>query len=60
MRIALFTVAKNFSPNILTNYLYDLAQNFNAYYEKEKIVGSEKEKEKMAVILRIVNQYLEY
>ena len=48
------TVAKdatnNFSPNILCNYLYDLAQNFNAFYEKEKVIGSEKEKEKLVVI----------
>lgn len=40
----------SFSPNILTNYLYDLAQHFNKFYEKEKIVGSEKENEKMAVV----------
>ena len=48
------TVAKdatnNFSPNILCNYLYNLAQNFNAFYEKEKVIGSEKEKEKLVVI----------
>ncbi len=42
--------SRNFSPNILTNYLYILAQNFNHFYEKEKVVGSPNEDEKMAVI----------
>ncbi|MBP9716689.1 MAG: arginine--tRNA ligase [Candidatus Levybacteria bacterium] len=42
--------SRNFSPNILTNYLYILAQNFNQFYEKEKVVGSANEDEKMAVI----------
>ncbi len=42
--------SKSFSPNILTNYLYVLAQNFNQFYEKEKVVGSSNEDEKMAVI----------
>ncbi len=42
--------SRNFSPNILTNYLYILAQNFNQFYEKEKVVGSDNEDEKMAVI----------
>ncbi len=42
--------ANNFSPNILCNYLYDLAQNFNAFYEKEKVIGSEKEEEKLVVV----------
>ncbi len=42
--------SRNFSPNILTNYLYVLAQNFNQFYEKEKVVGSPNEDEKMAVI----------
>ncbi len=49
--------SKNFSPNILTNYLYVLAQNFNHFYEKEKVVGSENEDEKMAVI-NVVGQVL--
>ncbi|MBI2621022.1 MAG: arginine--tRNA ligase [Candidatus Levybacteria bacterium] len=41
--------ADKFSPNILTDYLFKLAQNFNAYYEKEKIIGTEKELEKLFV-----------
>ncbi|HJX02074.1 MAG TPA: arginine--tRNA ligase [Candidatus Humimicrobiaceae bacterium] len=30
--------AKNYSPNILCNYLYDLAQKFNVFYNKHGIL----------------------
>ncbi len=49
--------SRSFSPNILTNYLYVLAQNFNHFYEKEKVIGSDNENEKMAVI-NVVGQVL--
>ncbi len=35
--------AKNYSPNLLCNYLYDLASKYNAFYNKDKIIGSENE-----------------
>jgi arginyl-tRNA synthetase len=35
--------AKTYSPNILCNYLYDLASKFNTLYNKHKIVGSNEE-----------------
>ena len=47
--------ADNFSPNILTEYLFLLAQNFNAYYEKEKIIGSAKERERLVVVNAVGN-----
>jgi arginyl-tRNA synthetase len=31
---------EKFSPNIVCNYLFDLAQKFNLFYQKCKIVGS--------------------
>lgn len=37
------TAAKSYSPNILCNYLYDLASKFNTLYNKHKIVGSSEE-----------------
>jgi arginyl-tRNA synthetase len=49
------TAADNFSPNILTDYLFTLAQNFNAFYEKEKIIGSPEEEEKLIVCLAVKN-----
>lgn len=35
--------AETYSPNLLCNYLYDLAQKFNSFYNKDKIIGSETE-----------------
>jgi arginyl-tRNA synthetase len=35
--------AKNYSPSIVAKYLYDLAQKFNGFYNKYKIVGSDNE-----------------
>lgn len=37
------TSAKNYSPNLLCNYLYDLASKFNSFYNKHRIIGSESE-----------------
>lgn len=37
------TAAKSYSPNIICNYLYDLASKFNTLYNKHKIVGSREE-----------------
>lgn len=35
--------AKEFSPNLLCNFLFDLSQKFNLFYDKERIIGSESE-----------------
>jgi arginyl-tRNA synthetase len=35
--------AKIYSPNVLCNYLYELARQFNGFYNKQKVIGSEKE-----------------
>lgn len=32
--------AENFSPNLLCNFLFDLAQKFNLLYDRRKIIGS--------------------
>lgn len=37
------TVGKSYSPNILTNYLFELASKFNTFYNAHKILGSENE-----------------
>jgi len=34
---------RNYSPNLICNYLYTLAQKFNAFYNADKIIGSENE-----------------
>ncbi|MDO8620880.1 MAG: arginine--tRNA ligase [Candidatus Levybacteria bacterium] len=46
---------KNFAPNILCNYLFDLAQKFNLFYEKHKIIGSENE-ELRTLLTKVVGQ----
>lgn len=35
--------AKGYAPNLICNYLYDLAQKYNSFYNKYKIVGSDEE-----------------
>lgn len=35
--------ANSYSPNILCEYIYNLAQNYNTFYSKYKILGSENE-----------------
>jgi len=34
---------EKFAPNILCNYLFDLSQKFNLFYQKHKIIGSDNE-----------------
>lgn len=41
------TATKNYSPNILCNYLYELASKFNTFYNAEKIIGGENEQFKL-------------
>jgi len=35
--------AREFSPNLLCNFLFDLCQKFNLFYDKQRIIGSENE-----------------
>ena len=39
----IITAAINYSPNTLCSYLYDLAQKFNSFYNKDKIIGGDNE-----------------
>ena len=41
---------ESYSPNILCNYLFSLAQSFSSYYESEKVIGSETEEDKLFVV----------
>ncbi len=36
------SAADNYAPNLLCNYLYDLAQKFNLFYGKHRIIDREK------------------
>jgi len=46
---AVESAAELFSPNVLCTYLYDLAQKYNSFYNKDKIIGSEKEEFRLAL-----------
>jgi arginyl-tRNA synthetase len=35
------TAAKSYSPNILANYLFNLAQKYNNFYNQHRIIGGE-------------------
>ena len=45
--------AEAFSPNVLCNYLFDLAQKFNLFYQKHKIIGSDQEAFRLALTLGV-------
>lgn len=42
---------KNVEPHHICNYLFELAQEFNRYYEKNRVVGSELEAHRVNVTL---------
>lgn len=35
--------AGEYAPNLLSNFLFDLAQKFNFFYDQQKIIGSDRE-----------------
>ena len=39
-------------PHNICNYLYELAQEFNRFYEKSKVVGDEREKIRLSLVSR--------
>jgi len=47
------SAAKLYSPNLLCNYLYDLAQKYNHFYNSLKIIGSEAENFRLALTLGV-------
>lgn len=47
------TSIKTFSPNLLTNYLFELAQNFSSFYESKKIIGATDEEERLFLVERV-------
>ncbi|MEK6934016.1 MAG: arginine--tRNA ligase [Nanoarchaeota archaeon] len=40
----------NFSPNIIANYTYELSQIFNEFYHSNRVIGSENEQFRLALI----------
>ena len=40
---------ENYSPQLVINYLLNLASSFNAFYAQNKIIGSEEESSRLAL-----------
>lgn len=45
-----FKAGLEYSPNLIASYIYELCQKFNSFYNKEKVIGSEKEKERLILV----------
>ena len=43
--------SKNYSPNTICTYLFELASSFNLFYEKHKIIGSKDQEFRLALTL---------
>jgi len=41
---------KNLAPNIIANFSYELAQKFNEFYHSNKVIGSEEEQFRLALV----------
>lgn len=46
-----YEAGKNFSPNIIANYLFDLAQKFNLFYQKVPILNAKEEEKHFRLLL---------
>ncbi|HRF28026.1 MAG TPA: arginine--tRNA ligase [Candidatus Saccharibacteria bacterium] len=49
---AVETATKNLMPHLLCNYLYELAQSFNRFYESSRIIDDEREAERLYLAVR--------
>lgn len=45
--------AATYSPQIISNYLYQLAQFFNSFYEKHRVIGDEREDFRLRLVTEI-------
>lgn len=44
------TAITQLEPHHICNYLFELAQEFNRYYEKNRVIGSDKEEHRVALV----------
>lgn len=42
--------ANNFGPQILSTYLFELAKRFNGFYDRNKVLGDTREKERVVLV----------
>lgn len=43
------SAGEKFAPNMVANYLFELSQRFNSFYNREKIIGSDREAVRIAM-----------
>jgi len=43
--------AENYSPNLICNYLFELSQSFNSFYEASPVLKAEKEQKAFRLTL---------
>jgi arginyl-tRNA synthetase len=60
-RKALLDSALNYSPSILTQYLFDLGQSFNSFYQNVRLSEvSEDDRERLLLIVKAVMNVIEH
>lgn len=47
-------LVQDFLPSSLCSYLYDLAKEFNLFYEKNRIIGDKRQAERIQIVLQFV------
>ncbi len=47
--------SSEYKPHVMAAYAFDLAALFNEYYHSVKVIGSEKEKERLALVAAVSN-----
>jgi len=47
---AVLHAARNLAPNLIANYSYSLARKFNEFYHSSKVIGSDQEDFKLAIV----------
>lgn len=46
--------AKNFAPHLVAGYLFEVAKKFNAFYDHNKVLGSEREVMRLVLVKAVV------
>lgn len=46
--------AKNYSPQLLAGYLFEVAKRFNAFYDHNRVIGDSRENERLILVRAVV------
>lgn len=45
--------ARNYAPQAMCNYLFEVAKKFNAFYDHNKVIGDPREKERLVLVNKV-------